>query len=92
MGILGIVKKMNHTHKYKRITLKPSRKVVYKCQLINCSHYLFESFVWNKLTICWSCGDEFVLVKKKNNQVKPKCSKCCEVKSGKVDNLLEGII
>ena len=81
----------HNIHKYKRITLKPSKKVIYKCQLTHCNHYLFEPLVWNKITICWSCDSNFILAKRKNNQVKPKCPNCMTVKSEKIDTLFEGM-
>lgn len=79
---------MKHHHKLQRIKFKPSGKIIYKCQLPGCTTYFLEQLAWNQITLCWSCLDPFVLLKRKNNQVRPKCSSCNEPKDEKLNDLL----
>jgi hypothetical protein len=67
----------NHVHKYQRVKLKPSGKIVYKCMLPDCSHYTRAELVAGKKSICWTCPNEFVLTKALLSQrAKPTCPSC----------------
>lgn len=81
----------NHTHKYKRIENKKTGTTIYRCDLINCTHYVTESLAWHRLTICFKCNQEFVLTKRKITQMKPKCLNCSGRKkeNTEVDKLME---
>lgn len=88
--------KSNHnTHKYRRVENKKTGTIIYRCDLINCTHYVTENLVWNRLSICWKCGEDFVFTKqlkysKKNVQKKPKCLNCLNPK--KTDQEFEKLL
>ena len=65
-----------HTHQYKRITQRPSNRVIYRCMLANCNHYLTEEFILGKQSVCWACQNDFVLDKYAVERTKPKCENC----------------
>jgi rRNA maturation endonuclease Nob1 len=79
---------MSHIHKLKRVKVK---KVIYKCT--ECPSWYPEALAFGVKTICWKCGDEFILRKLKNNRVKPICDKCRGILSPEidVDNLMKGL-
>lgn len=77
--------KVKHTHKYERTTLGKDY-IIYKCVLPRCNHYLPLPLIVGKLSICWGCGLEFIIIKSKNGiNKKPKCSNCINRKS-KLEN------
>lgn len=70
-----------HTHRYERVDIGVSKEyLVYRCTLPDCSHYLPESLVVGKKSICWRCGAEFV-IRKDLLFKKPHCEDCIERKT-----------
>lgn len=66
-----------HIHKYRRVKLKPSGKIVYACALPDCTHYQRSELVIGKSSICWTCGKDFVLTPALLSQrAKPSCKSC----------------
>lgn len=70
-------KAKRHTHKYYKVPI--AGQTVWACALPDCNHYMpkhMENLVPGKGSICWSCGDSFVLnpVNMKNDH--PKCDDC----------------
>jgi hypothetical protein len=52
----------------------------------------------NRESLCWKCGDRFILTKDKLERVKPKCDKCIRRKGPageevfkSLDDLIEGL-
>jgi hypothetical protein len=72
--------KYAHTHKYERVRL--GKKYVYKCALPNCPHYVYKELAKGRVSICWRCGDEFVMNTYSVQLAKPHCKKCHRLKSG----------
>lgn len=69
--------KKKHTHKYRRVTQQPSGRIIWKCELPDCSHYTTPELVAGKKSICWTCEQEFVLTKALMSQrAKPTCLNC----------------
>lgn len=64
----------SHIHKYSRTKLGETY-YVYRCVLINCTHYLHPQFVVGKLSLCFKCGEPFEMTKKSLLK-KPICKNC----------------
>lgn len=51
-----------HTHKYHKIEIASGK--LWACALPDCTHYMpkhLENTIPGKNSICWSCGNEFML-------------------------------
>lgn len=71
-------KAKRHVHKYQRITFTFGSKV-WACRLPDCNHYMprhLEATVEGKATICWQCGNDFVLDRDAMLEDSPRCPKC----------------
>src|SRR5687767_1573896 len=69
---------LRHAHKY-YYGLKIGGSSVWACAFPFCNHYMpkhQEGRVENKLSICWQCGEEFVLETQLMNRPKPICIDC----------------
>lgn len=60
-----MTKKVNHLHKYKKFNLGMNGKdyFVYKCMIVDCSHYVPVQLAEGKLCECNRCGDTMVITK-----------------------------
>lgn len=66
-----------HIHKYHKITLGYGR--VWSCAIPECSHFMprnMEARVIGKASLCWSCGNQFVLDENNMKQDRPVCVNC----------------
>jgi|SRR6187551_1625192 len=76
--------KTNHIHKYRKAKLTPqSNTVIFRCVLPDCSHYVYPNLYKGKQSICWRCGEPFVIEREHARMAKPHCSKCIIRKGGK---------
>lgn len=64
------------THQYVKAKLKPSGRIIYRCVIPGCTHYLFEEVVAGQQSICNRCEKEFVLTKAAMKRSKPHCLEC----------------
>lgn len=72
-----------HVHKYKKFKqYKNGNAYIFRCMLPNCSHYIPESLLEGKASVCWGCGKEFILGPRAKYSVQPKC-KACKRKSNR---------
>ncbi len=69
-------KQDSHVHKYKRDVLGKDYEI-YRCVLPGCTHYIPASMIKGKFSICWRCGEPFVI---KLKHSKPHCDDCIEKK------------
>ena len=68
---------MRHTHKYELILLgQKGDYPVYRCALPDCTHYLRKVLGLGKSSLCWKCGETFVLTSKLRETKRPKCEPC----------------
>lgn len=65
-----------HTHKYEKIKWGTNKTIIWKCALVDCSHYLHVEFILGKKSICWKCGNQFLMTYSKLLRNRPKCDKC----------------
>ena len=73
------MKRKEHIHKYRLVQWGKKGTIVYRCMLPGCPHYVHATFIRNRLTICWQCGDTLVMTPDKMRRVKPKCDKCVKL-------------
>ena len=68
-------KKNKHTHQLKRLKYK-SGSVIFFCALPDCTFKINISLALGKRTICWRCGDTFIMTEYALRLAKPHCVKC----------------
>jgi len=77
-----------HVHKYKRNKLGKGY-VVYECVLPDCTHYLEESRIVGKRTICWVCGKQTTIYRDSNGILaRPHCKGCTKTKKQEREDVL----
>ena len=64
--------KDHEIHKYYQSKFKTSGTVIYRCGLEGCPHFVYEPLILNRLSICWRCGDSFVLTQNKFLEARQK--------------------
>ena len=70
---------MKHIHRYQRANIAKAqgkKYEVYRCSLPDCNHYLVPELVAGKKSICWRCGDPFVITTNLLRLAKPHCKNC----------------
>jgi len=70
-------KAKRHIHKYYRAHLQFGD--VWACALSDCNHYMpqyMEAMVNGKASICWSCGEKFILDPISLQDEQPRCAMC----------------
>jgi hypothetical protein len=72
---LSMSKNLSHVHKLKRHTYKTGAKT-YFCVLPDCSYKTSVEFSLGKRTLCWRCGEEFIINEYTMRLAKPHCNKC----------------
>lgn len=78
-----------HTHKYERIRLGKNKRVEFKCVIPGCVHHIAPELVVGRLSICFECGDEFVMTKYNvKKHAKPRCINCI-AGGNKIKKILE---
>ncbi len=81
--------KSKHTHKYHRVGKFNS---LWACALPDCNHYMpkhLEELLPGKASVCWECGDAFILTTNNMKADKPLCDECNPVMVGVTDFLKE---
>ena len=69
--------RQKHVHKYHKITAK--FRTLWACALPTCSHYMppdLEETLIGKMSICWKCGEKFLLTEDNMQKAQPFCSDC----------------
>ena len=76
-------KKEKHIHKLKRLKYK-SGSVIFFCSLPDCSFKINISLALGKRSICWRCGDTFIMTEYALRLAKPHCEKCHHPKNEEI--------
>lgn len=63
-------------HKYFQTQFKQSGTLIFRCGLANCPHFVYEPLILGRISICWRCGNEFVLTKRSLRSKKLHCEEC----------------
>jgi hypothetical protein len=67
---------MKHVHKYKRMKVGKNKSYeIFRCFQPGCTHYIGADHIINRQSICWQCGDPFIITYKLI-KVKPTCQDC----------------
>ena len=67
--------KKNHVHKFKRRRYKSTGSSIYFC-VLDCDFKIEIPFALGKRSICWRCGNEFVMNKYSIRLAEPHCEDC----------------
>lgn len=70
-----MAKTQKHTHKFKRLKYK-SGNVTFFCTLPDCSQKINPALALGKRSICWRCGEEFIMTEYALRLAKPHCENC----------------
>lgn len=68
-------KKVQHIHKYKRLTYKSGNQVFF-CALPDCNQKINPALALGKRSICWRCGESFIMSEYSLRLAKPHCESC----------------
>jgi hypothetical protein len=64
-----------HVHKYRRLKYK-SGNMIFFCALPDCNQKINISLALGKRSICWRCGEPFVMTEYSLRLAKPHCENC----------------
>jgi hypothetical protein len=65
-----------HIHMYEKVKWGANKTIIWKCCLADCSHYLHVEFILGKKSICFKCGNPFLMTYSKLLRNRPKCDDC----------------
>lgn len=68
-------KKLSHIHKFKRLRYK-SGNIIFFCALPDCSQKINIALALGKRSLCWRCGNEFLITEYSLRLAKPHCESC----------------
>jgi hypothetical protein len=70
-----MTEKQKHVHKFKRLRYKSGNEVFF-CTLPDCSAKLNPALALGKKSLCWRCGNEFIMNEYALRLSKPHCEAC----------------
>lgn len=75
-----MARKYDHeVHQYYLAKIGKKGWQVYRCAIPGCEHFLPHiKLMRGRKSICWGCGDDFILGVKHRRIHKPKCVNCTE--------------
>lgn len=74
--------KSNHVCKFKRLRYKSGNEVFF-CTMPDCQKKMNPALCLGKRSICWRCGEEFILNEYSLRLAKPHCENCHKPKNQK---------
>lgn len=83
-------KSKRHIHKYYRTDLQFTK--VWRCALPDCNHYMpphIAQLVEGRGSICWGCGEIFVLDGHNMKDDQPQCYDCKPIETSNSEGLAE---
>ena len=80
-----------HIHKFKRIVYK-SGNAVFFCATSDCNKRLNISLALGKRSLCWRCGESFIMTEYSLRLAKPHCEKCHKSKNDNIKDVKTDII
>jgi hypothetical protein len=72
-----------HTHKYRRYVRGNWKTSRYACADPDCYKVGRPGLLLGKKSICWNCGQEFILTRDNLETAKPKCINCADTKEAR---------
>ncbi len=85
-------KNRKHVHKYRQVEISGDK--VWACGLPECHHYMphhMRNLIPGKASICWECGESFVLDARALALDMPVCINCIAPTSDEVNKKLDGL-
>jgi hypothetical protein len=82
--------KEKHTHKMKRLKYK-SGNTIFFCALPDCSFKTNVALALGKKSICWRCGNTFIMSEYSLRLAKPHCDNCHKPKGMTTEDFKETI-
>ena len=73
-------KEPKHVHKYKRLTYKTGSSIFF-CTLPDCTNKIKTPLALGKSSLCWRCGEVFIINEYSIRLAKPHCENCHKSKS-----------
>lgn len=70
-----MTEKQKHIHKLKRLKYK-SGNTIFFCALPDCSFKINPALALGKRSVCWRCGNEFIMSEYSLRLAKPHCDAC----------------
>lgn len=67
--------KQQHVHKFKKLRYKSGNEIFF-CALPDCSQKINPALALGKKSICWRCGEEFIMSEYALRLAKPHCEGC----------------
>jgi ribosomal protein S27AE len=84
--------KSQHVHKLKRLVYK-SGNTIFFCALPDCSFKINPALALGKRSICWRCGESFIMSEYSLRLARPHCENCHkpkkEVDTSSLKDILE---
>src|SRR6266849_9861751 len=84
-------RKEKHIHKLKRLKYK-SGNVIFFCSLPDCSFKTNISLALGKRSICWRCGNSFIISEYSLRLAKPHCDACHKPKNDSIERNPDGSV
>lgn len=78
-------------HKYFQTEFERSGIKIFRCGLLNCTHFVYEPLIVGRLSICWRCSSHFVITKKTLRAKKFHCEDCTRGKYNKIIERKNGV-
>ncbi len=72
--------KSTHIHKFKRLKYKTGN-IIFFCSLPDCTYKTNIALVLGKRSICWRCGEPFLMSEYSLRLAKPHCENCHKPKN-----------
>ena len=69
-----------HTHTYVRYKSRPG---YFRCDSPDCTHFIDKESVLGKISLCTTCGEQFLLSREDLKRARPKCLNCSNTKKAK---------
>lgn len=69
-----------HVHKFKRLRYKSGNEIFF-CALPDCSQKINPALALGKRSICWRCGEPFIMSEYSLRLAKPHCDACHKPKN-----------
>jgi len=90
----------DHKHKYYKETTRKGL-FLFRCGLEKCSHFVHEGIIIGRESLCWRCGESFVITKQTTRNKYFHCFDCTKrktveesnvVNDSAIDDLIKGIL
>lgn len=76
----------NHIHKFKKLRYKSGNETFF-CTLPDCNVKLNPALALGKRSLCWRCGEPFILNEYSLRLMKPHCDACHKPKNTKTEEI-----